>query len=351
MSRRTAAGLVALALVAVFVVLGAMKPVPWVTFSPGPTIDVLGELDGKEIIEVVGHKSYPGSGELLMVTVYQTRPERKLNLVEMLGGWVDPDVSVVPRDAVFREPTTDKQQRQQSAAEMTSSQDSATAAALTAAGIDYVTRVVVSDVTKGGPAEGKLEKGDVLLAVNGKRAADAAALVEAIRSKKPGSAVVVTVRRSGAEKAVRIVTTPADDDPKASRIGIGLGVDYVFPFKVVIRIPETVGGPSAGLIFALSIYDAITPGPITGGKVIAGTGEIDPAGIVGPIGGVGQKIAGAERDGARLFLVPKENCAEAANAHYDEKKIRLVEVHTLDDAIRAVEAWQKDPDVKLPECA
>jgi PDZ domain-containing protein len=103
-------------------------------------------------------------------------------------------------------------------------------------------------------------------------------------------------------------------------------------------------------MFALSLYDLLTPGSLTGGKQIAGSGEISSDGVVGPIGGIGQKLVGAQRDGARLFLVAAENCAEAARAHYDKNKLRLVKVHTLSDAIKAVNAWRENPNAALPGC-
>lgn len=351
MSRRTAAGLLALGLIAALVFAGATRPVDFVTFRPGPTMNVLGEFAGKEIIQIKGHPSYPDDGELRMVTVYQSSPDRRLNLIEVLSGWADPDVAVVPRSAVFSDQDNDKTVRQESAAEMTSSQDNATAAALDALDIPYKSEVVITEVAKDGASAGKLRKGDVILAIDGKTTDKATDMVQLIRSAKPGTPIVVSYRRNGVKDDVTITTEPADDDPTSSRINVGIRIDFVFPFKVDIRLPETVGGPSAGMMFALSIYDLLTPGSITGGKTIAGSGTITPEGVVGPIGGIGQKIPGAQRDGARLFLVARENCAEAARSHYDRSKIRLVKVHTLDDAINAVKAWRANPQAKLPVCA
>ena len=86
------------------------------------------------------------------------------------------------------------------------------------------------------------------------------------------------------------------------------------PFDVSVNINDDIGGPSAGLMFSLAIYDTLTPGSLTGGQVVAGTGTIDDGGQVGPIGGIQQKIAGAREAGAQLFLVPPDNCADAARA-------------------------------------
>jgi Lon-like protease len=350
MSRRTVAGLLALGLIAVLGVVAARKPVGYVTFRPGPTMNVLGKYDGKTIISVTGHKTYRDDGALRMVTVYESGPDDHLNLLDMLTGWVNPDVAVLPRSAVYQKGETDKTSHQESAVEMSSSQDSAIAAALKALGVSYRTEVAVSEVDKDGASAGKLKKGDVLLAVDGRSTADPTRVVDLIRAIAPGTPTELTVRRTGTEQKVTVTTKPAPDDPKASRIGVGVALDFVFPFKVKVQLPGTVGGPSAGMMFALSIYDVLTPGSLTGGKVVAGTGTIDPDGTVGPIGGIGQKLPAAQRDGARLFLVDADNCAAAVRSHYDPDKMRLVKVSTLSEAIKDVETWRDDPSAALPRC-
>jgi PDZ domain-containing protein len=349
MSRRTVAGLLALGLIAVLIVIAAGKPVGYVTFRPGPTMNVLGEFDDKPIVTVTGRKTYRDDGALQMVTVYAGGPDEDTNLFNMIYGWADPDTAVFPR-SIYDEDETDKTNREQSAVEMSSSQDNATAAALDALDIDYETEVAVSLVDKDGPAAGKLKKGDVLLAVDGKRTADTVELVELIRAVEPGTPTVLTVRRGTTEQRIAVTTAPALDDEKASRVGVGIKLRFDFPFKVKIQLPGTVGGPSAGMMFALAIYDVLTPGSLTGGEEIAGSGEIDPAGVVGPIGGIGQKLPAAQRDGAKIFLVAEENCAEALRSHYDPDKMRLVKVHTLSEAIKGVETWRDDPGATLPRC-
>jgi PDZ domain-containing protein len=351
MSRRTAAGLLAVLLTVAFGAWSLSLPVNYVTFRPGPTFNVLGTLDGKPILTITGHKTYPDDGQLRMVTVYQSSPDAHLDLFGMLAGWVDPNVALIPRDVVFPNAnTTDQQAQQQSAAEMTSSQDAATAAALNALHLHYDTQLRVATVTKGLPAAGKLQAGDILVAVDGAHPAAPLALANLIRAHAPGTSVAVTVLRNGVRRTLSMTTVPAPDDKKASRIGIGIDLAYVFPFTVKINVGENVGGPSAGMMFALSIYDLLTPGSLTGGRTIAGSGEISTDGTVGQIGGIGQKIVAAQRDGARLFLVASDNCAEALTAHYDPAKIRLVRVHTLTDAIDAVQAWRQNPNASLPGC-
>jgi PDZ domain-containing protein len=349
MSRRTVAGMLALGLLVVLGTVAASRPVDYVTFRPGPTMNVLGKYDGKTIVSVSGHQTYRDGGALRMVTVYAGGPGEHTNLFDLLYGWVDPDIAVLPK-SIYQKGETDEQNRQQSAVEMSSSQDNATAAALSALGISYQTAVEVSEVSDDGPSKDKLEKGDVLLAVDGKTTDKPDRLVELIRAIKPGTPAVLTIRRDGTERQVTVTTKPAPDDPKASRIGVGIKQDFVFPFKVRIQLPDSVGGPSAGMMFALSIYDVLTPGSLTGGKQIAGSGEITPDGKVGPIGGIGQKLPAAQRVGAKLFLVAAANCAEALESHYDADRMRLVKVDTLSDAIKDVETWRDNPDASLPRC-
>jgi PDZ domain-containing protein len=350
MSRRTVAGLLALGLLLALCVAAWRTPVDYVTFRPGPTMNVLGSYDGKKIVTVKGHQTYRDAGALRMVTVYPSGPEDNISLLNLLYGWVSPDIAVLPKDVVYQPDETRDTAHEQSAVEMTSSQDNATAAALSTLGIGYQTEVQVSDVAKDGASAGKLQKGDVLLAVNGTPTTDPTQLVALIRSIKPGTPTQLKINRDNAERTVTVTTKADPQDKTASRVGIGIRQSFRFPFQVKVQLPGTVGGPSAGMMFALAIYDVLTPGSLTGGKEIAGSGEISPDGTVGEIGGIGQKLPAAQRDGAKLFLVAAANCAEAVRSHYDPGKMRLVKVEKLADAIKDVEAWRDNPDADLPRC-
>ncbi|MFI2707486.1 S16 family serine protease, partial [Nocardioides sp. CER28] len=166
-----------------------------------------------------------------------------------------------------------------------------------------------------------------------------------IRKASAGQALDFAVERDGKEQHVSVTPAVQDGTP---RIGATVGADYDFPFDVKINISDDIGGPSAGLMFSLAIYDVLTPGSLTDGQPIAGTGEIEPDGSVGPIGGIQQKIAASDRDGAKLFLVPKDNCAEALGAAKGD--VRLVKVTTMHDAVTSVEDWAHDHSAKLPTC-
>jgi len=148
---------------------------------------------------------------------------------------------------------------------------------------------------------------------------------------------------------VSIVTRADPKDKSVPRVGISIGVKYSYPFDVNNNVGTDVGGPSAGTMFALAIYDKLTPGSLTGGKKVAGTGEITPDGTVAPIGGVRQKMAGAAKAHVSIFLVPAANCAEAADG--DDHGLKLVKISKLKDAISSLEALAKNPDATVPSCS
>ena len=186
MSRRTVAGLLALGLLIVIGGVALTRPVDYVTFRPGPTFNVLGKYDGKTIVNVSGHQTYRDDGALRMVTVYAGGPGEHTNLFDLLYGWVDPDIAVLPK-SIYEKGETDETNRQQSAVEMSSSQDNATAAALSVLGIGYQTEVEINSVAEDGAADGKLEKGDVVLSVDGQSTPEPNRLVASGTIRDPGA--------------------------------------------------------------------------------------------------------------------------------------------------------------------
>jgi Lon-like protease len=351
MSRRTWASLLALALVVGLSVVAARKAVPYVTFSPGPTVNVLGKYDDSSIIQVSGHPAYRDKGELRLTTIIPTGPSQKVSIPELVLAWLDPDRAVYPRSTLYGKADTRQSVKQQSAAQMASSQDNAVASALGALHIPFKTKVGIAAVDSNGPADGKLQPGDILVTVNGKDVTGVSEVTDDIRPLPVGTRVTMTVRRDGKLQRVSMKTTTAPDDEKASAIRVSIqAAGYTFPFQVKLRLDQNIGGPSAGMMFAMGIYDVLTPGSLTDGKAIAGTGEIDGEGQVGPIGGIQQKLVGAQSDGAKLFLVPADNCAEALGGNYDPKKMRLVKVTDFAAAVQDVKTWVKNPDASLPRC-
>jgi PDZ domain-containing protein len=345
MSQRTLAGLLAVPLVVALLVVAWLSPLPYVVYRPGLTLNVLGDADGKPIIDIADHHLYRDGGQLRMTTVSVTRPDTKVRLPELLGAWISDKDAVYPWDAVYQTGTTDEQSRQEGAAQMASSQDVATAVALRELGQDIKQVVIIAGVGKGEPADGKLEPRDVIVSIDGVPVTSTDQGIALIRKTPAGKALDFVVRRDGKQRHVTVTPTDHDGTP---RIGATVGAGFDLPFDVTINIDPAIGGPSAGLMFTLAIYDVLTPGSMTGGQKIAGTGEIEADGSVGPIGGIQQKIAASDRDGARLFLVPKDNCNEAEGAPKGD--VRLVKVTTMHDAVTSIEAWAKNHDAKLPTC-
>ncbi|GAA1764691.1 PDZ domain-containing protein [Nocardioides hankookensis] len=346
MTQRTLAGLLAVPLLLALWVAAAFEALPYVTYSPGLTVNVLGDNDqGKPIIQIDGKPTYADDGQLRMTTVYVSQRDAHNHLFELMHDWISRSDAVYPKAAIYPEGGTVEQDKQEGQQEMTSSQDAATAAALTQLGYD-VTEAVVSGVEKGSPADGQLESGDVILTVDGTKTLDSDDVVSAVTAAEAGKPIAFEVRRKGRTVQVSVTPRQVDGHPQ---VGIQVGTKTTdFPVDVTIAIDPSIGGPSAGLMFSLGIYDSLTKGSLTDGRTIAGTGTIDAAGNVGPIGGIQQKIVGARNDGAELFLVPPDNCDEAVGAQNGD--MRLVEAPSTESAIDSIKKWVADPDAKLPTC-
>jgi PDZ domain-containing protein len=347
MSRRTVSSIVASALLAVLFVVAVTMPVPFITMSPGPTVDVLAENNGKEIVQVEGHKTYPTDGRLELTTIKLTGPNQDVNIGEALAAWFDKSRAVYPREAFYRPNESEQDVQTESTVQMVGSQDTAVEVALTELGyhVDKVTEVLV--VKPGSPADGKLKTRDQIVSVNGEPIRNANNVSKLVQGTPAGQAATFVVRRRGKEKTVSVVPKASKDGPK---VGIVVGPGYNFPFDVSVNIDERIGGPSAGLIFSLAVYDTLTPGALTGGAAVAGTGTIAENGTVGPIGGIQQKIIAAADSGAKLFLVPPRNCASAMAAGVDEKEMRLVKAPTMHSAVQSLEKYADNPDAALPKC-
>jgi Lon-like protease len=343
-TRRQLTLLLAVAGIAAAVLAAALLPVPYVILSPGPTLNTLGaQPGGKDLIQVSGHRTYPTSGHLNLVTVsYQGGPADSLNLFAALQGWLSPHEAVVPQEELFGTNQTQQQVTRQDTQQMVGSQQLAEAAALCQLGVKFATVDTVDFVETGMPASRVLHKGDVITAVDGKPVTCKTPAGTLIKAHAPGSTVVLTVDRNGVTRRFRLKTADAKG---TAVVGVGVFESYRFPFQVKISVGD-IGGPSAGLMFALGIMDKLTPGGLTGGRFIAGTGEIAANGAVGPIGGIQQKMAGARAAGATIFLTPAGNCPDAAGAV--PPGLRLIKVSTLAGAVRGLKALAAGGNV--PSC-
>ncbi|MER6732458.1 YlbL family protein [Streptomyces puniciscabiei] len=361
MPRRTATMLASTLMLIALLCAGVLIPVPYAEMSPGPTVNTLGDHDGEPVLQISGHRTYPTDGNLNMTTVRVTSADFRMNLVQAVYGWLDPDTKIVPHDTLYPNGTTEEQSSQQNAEEFSQSQESAKVAALKELGVPVRSWVIVSTVVKGSPAEGRLHAGDVIKAVDGTAVKQPSDVAKFVTRHEPGQNVVFTVvpakEQAAAEKAHRTATrtqdvtittaTSHDSGAKRAIVGISAGTDHTFPFTIDIKLAD-VGGPSAGLMFALGIYDKLTPGSLTGGKFVAGTGTIDDNGTVGPIGGVEMKTVGARDRGAQYFLTPADNCAAAAKD--TPGGLTLVRVKNIGDALDALKDIRSGDTAALPKC-
>jgi len=315
-------------LAAVLGVLGTSMPVPLVALGPGPTYDTLGDVNGAPVVTVDGLPTFPTSGHLNMTTVAVSDG---LTFVQMMRAWGSDGRQVVPRSQIFPPGKTDDQVREENTQQFAISESNAELAAMTQLAIP--TRVVVGAVVPDSPAASALRVGDELVAVSGRTVGSPGNVAEALAGTAPGQSVTVTYRRDGQVQTANVALA-ASPDRAQGLLGVRPTVE---PQAGDIRISlGDIGGPSAGLMFALAVVDKLSPGELTGGRFVAGTGAIDAAGDVSPIGGIPFKMRAARDAGATVFLVPDENCAEAAATA--PEGLQLVRVAGLGDAVVQLEA-------------
>jgi PDZ domain-containing protein len=345
MTQRTLAALLAVPLFVALGVYAAVAALPFVAYTPGPTLNVLGDSGKKPVIGVQGHRTYHDDGQLRMTTVSVTERDARLDLFTLMRTWFSRDDAVYPYAIQYGAGGSQQQDVQEGQVEMIGSQDAAIAAALRELGYHVTPVLEIVEVDSGMPADGRLEVRDVLKRVGDTRVNAGTDIPKLIAAVPQGQSLPITVKRKGTLVTVHVTPTTRDGN---RLIGVKLGLGYTFPFKVTVNIKD-IGGPSAGLMFALSIYDTLTPGSLTSGGAVAGTGTIDgTTGRVGEIGGIQQKIVGARKDGAQLFLVPPANCPDALTS--DHGSMRLAKAAALKDAIAEVKAWGKNHDAPLPQC-
>ena len=206
------------------------------------------------------------------------------------------------------------------------------------------TTLTITGVDPSAPAAALVKAEDVVLAVDGSPVTGLDSLRSLLNGHKAGDTVMLRVRRAGKPTDLRVETRSSQG---RTVLGIGVTPTFAFPFTVKISIDD-IGGPSAGTMFALGIIDRLTPGDLTGGRHIAGTGTMDPEGQVGPIGGIQQKLVAARRAGAGWFLAPADDCPEVVG--HVPSGLRVVRISTLHEARTSVEAIAAGTAATLPTC-
>ena len=294
--------------------------------APGPTASVA------SMVHVPPEHLHESKGQLILTTVI---PQAPIVIGEWLYAKTDPAIQITAAKNIVPEHTSPQEVARQGVSDLLQSEQTASVVGLQLAGFKAsVVNVgaTIAAISPASHANGVLLPGDEITSVDG-TPVNAPDDISTVLASHAGSATVTLgVRRDGEDKTFDV---PLYKDSATGRMLIGISVAPTsqkvdMPFPVSITPEKVAGGPSAGLMFTLAVYDALTNGDLTGGHKIAGTGTIDLDGNVGAIGGVQQKVAAAEQAGAQYFLVPKDNYADARAV---AGKIKVVQVGTAKEAI------------------
>lgn len=332
MNVRSSTWVTALLVLLGLTVVGSVVPAPVVALGPGPTFDTLGEVNGTPVVSAEGLPTYPTDGHLNMTTVGVTDG---ITALRALGLWASGTHRLAPRSSLYPPGESAEQVTAQNQQEFDGSIANAEAAALTHLGLP--TRVTVGALTDGSPSAGLLAEGDEIRAVAGTPIDSVQTLLDTLGAARPDVPLTMTVVRDGAPRDVTITPGSHPGDPARAFLGITPATSPVAGQELTITLGD-VGGPSAGLMFSLALVDKLTPGPLTGGRFVAGTGTVDAEGRVGPISGIQFKMLKAQEVGAEVFLVPAANCAEAAADA--PAGLNLVRAGTVDEAVSALETLE-----------
>jgi len=330
-NRRVLTLVVALVPIVAFGLLLSAVTVPFVGLGPGPTFNTLGEVEGKEVVDIEGTDVHPTSGNLNMTTVSQSDG---LSLGQALALWMSGNEQLVPRDLVYPPDKSRDDIDKENTADFKNSEDNAEYAALSY--LKYPMAVTVETVTDPGPSLGKLEDGDAIDAVNDTPVATVEEFTKILKTTKPGDQLVVDYRRKNKPAGTTTITLGDNPDRDYGYLGVAVRDAPWAQFTIDFNLAN-IGGPSAGLMFSLAVVDKLTTGDLNGGKFVAGTGTIDGEGNVGPIGGITHKMYAAQEAGATVFMVPAENCDEAKSAHDDG--LTLIKVENLTGAIDGLKTY------------
>lgn len=338
----------------VLLVLIGSYNVPYILLTPGPVFSTIGEVDGEKFISISGTQTFPTEGDLYMTTVSEYGgPTEGISIFQALWGWVSTSDEVAPRESFYDESVSEEENNLQNAEAFSSSQTYAVGAALKYLKFPVKESVVISSISQGAPALGLLKAGDQVISVNGVITKTPREVATSVRAKPVGSEITFVVTRANQETTVIVKSAAREDDLLTQEdesgiayVGIGLDVQYEANFDITFAQTD-IGGPSAGMMFSLAIVDMLTPGAITQGEKIAGTGTIDGNGEVGPIGGITRKMIGAVDAGAVLFLAPIDNCNEVINNV--PNGLTVVPVKTLTDAVTAVNDFNAGKSVNSCE--
>ncbi|MBU1225644.1 MAG: PDZ domain-containing protein [Actinobacteria bacterium] len=300
--------------------------VPYYAMSPGPVEEVSG------LISIPDEPTYPLEGDLYLLTVGL----REVNVFEWVEAHFSDETDLIGREQIRPSGTTQEEVTRRNLESMNESIDTAIYVALERLGYEVGfsgSGAVVVQVVEGSGSAGVLEVGDVITSVEGQavQTSDEAAAI--IRTHGVGDTITIGGTRGEEPLDVAITLTAHPDIEGAPMLGVALDIaDLELQFPIAVNIDSrNIGGPSAGMMYALTVIDLLTEGDLTGGNRIAGTGTIRFDQTIGPIGGVRQKVFAARGIGANYVLVPTDNYADALTAAGGE--ITVVSIATLQDAL------------------
>lgn len=351
--------LVSGSLFAILTLVGLAMPGAYVVETAGPAPEITGAQDGVDLLKLTGGKTYGTQTKYYMTTV-SSYGNSDFGVVgaQAFAAIFSRDSQVLPVRSLYPAGQTADQVDKRNTALMGDSQQAAASTAETAAGLPVRMRIGVAGVPKGSPAVGRLREGDLVtrITANGvtTQIAAYADLGSVLKKTPPGTTVNIGFTRDGKAMDADVTTSKHEPDSTGwtkpgSRLGLYLKTsDVKLPIAAKYGV-EGIGGPSAGLMFALTIYDRATPGSLGGKARIAGTGTISLSGDVGPIGGIPHKLEGAAATGARHFLAPAENCAETVG--YEPEGMRIYAVRTFDEALTAVRSIGAGKTDELTTCS
>lgn len=351
--------LVSGSLFAILTLVGLAMPGAYVVETAGPAPEITGAQDGVDLLTLTGGKTYGTQTKYYMTTV-SSYGNSDFGVVgaQAFAAIFSRDSQVLPVRSLYPAGQTADQVDKRNTALMGDSQQAAASTAETAAGLPVRMRIGVAGVPKGSPAAGRLREGDLVtrITANGvtTQIAAYADLGSVLKKTPPGTTVNIGFTRDGKAMDADVTTSKHEPDSTGwtkpgSRLGLYLKTsDVKLPIAAKYGV-EGIGGPSAGLMFALTIYDRATPGSLGGKARIAGTGTISLSGDVGPIGGIPHKLEGAAATGARHFLAPAENCAETVG--YEPESMRIYAVRTFDEALTAVRSIGAGKTDELTTCS
>ena len=332
-----------------------LVPVNAVIEAPGPTWNVLdnGSSSDQDVLKVSGTETYPTEGALRMTTVSVSGcPGYPVTTADLIAAWFSADKRIVDRNEVCPQDQSAEQVEETGKAQMTASQDSAVIAALVETGKAGAMHLTVTEVTEQQTST-EIQAGDVLETITPQGGqtttlASFSQLRELMTTIPEGTRVTLGVRRGEQKASAALTTIAPQEGTTGSLLGLSLKISVDSPVEATFGLSD-VGGPSAGMMFALGVVDEITPGSLTGGKDISGTGTIDMTGQVGPIGGIQQKMAGARESGSTFFLAPASNCNEVKG--HEPKDMQVFAVNTLHEAVAATEAIASGDTSGLATCS